>query len=319
MKKFRAVNTQEALNMAKKSIGQNVQVASTRTIRRTKNKKIKDHPMVEITAKLENEEYKEKKIILKKRNDFSGKVQNIIALSSGKGGVGTTTIAINLGYVLAKAGKKVLVVDGDVSLGNIDTLLRLKPKFNLYHVLAGEKEMEDVMVNGPGGIKIIPAPSGVPDLSCMTGQQKLFLSCEFHRLSRNFDIILLDAGSGISSNVIYFCAIARDVFLVITRDLTAMKDTSQLIKALYEANGIKKFKILANIINDDMDAKYFFRQFSKIVKKISTEISLNYLGRISSATHLSVQQPINLQKEFLESCPSSKWMKSFVDLSEKIL
>jgi flagellar biosynthesis protein FlhG len=156
----------------------------------------------------------------------------IIAVSSGKGGVGKTSIVANLGYVLSGFGKRVLIVDTDLGLGNLDVLLGITPKYNISHVISGEKAIADILVDGPGNMKVLPASSGIQALTHLTDLQMDFISNQMLRIVSSFDAVLIDTAAGISSNVLFFNAGAQDVCVVVTPDLTAITDAYALMKVL---------------------------------------------------------------------------------------
>ena len=135
----------------------------------------------------------------------------VLAVTSGKGGVGKTNVVANLAVALARLGKRVLVLDADLGLGNLDVLLGLIPRYTLEHVLAGEKRLSDIAITGPGGIRILPASSGVPDLTHLTPPQQILLQQELEHLSSSIDLLLIDTGAGISSNVLFFASAAHEI------------------------------------------------------------------------------------------------------------
>jgi flagellar biosynthesis protein FlhG len=147
-----------------------------------------------------------------KRNTRS----RVIAITSGKGGVGKTSIVANLGYAFTKLGKKVLILDADLGLGNLDVLLGLAPKYNLSHVVTDEKKIEDILIEGPGNMKILPASSGIQELTHLTRSQKINILTQLDKLIDCVDIFLIDTAAGISSNVMDFNATAQEIVVLQT-------------------------------------------------------------------------------------------------------
>jgi len=246
----------------------------------------------------------------------TGGMIRVIAVTSGKGGVGKTNIVVNLGYALTRLNKRVLVFDADVGLGNINVLLGVTPKYNLYHVLSGEKEMEDIMVVGPGGMKILPAASGIQEMSELKSGQKIFLSQEFDRLAASFDVLLLDTGAGISSNVTYFCSMARDVLVIATPEPTSLADAYALMKVAHEKHLLKKFKLVVNFARNEKEAKGVYRQLTGVIDQFLPKIALDYTGFIVKDT--DIVKSVRQQKAVLQAYPYSKSGRCFEDLATAI-
>jgi len=171
----------------------------------------------------------------------------VIAITSGKGGVGKTNIVANLGYALCKAGKRVLIFDADLGLGNLDVLLGLTPRYNLSHVLEGQKRLSDIVISGPGQLKILPASSGIQELTRLTHSQKMNLYTDLNVLLADYDIVLIDTAAGISSNVLYFNASANEIMVVVTPEPTSITDAYALMKILSVKYQEKHFRLLVNL------------------------------------------------------------------------
>src|SRR3989337_4164928 len=157
----------------------------------------------------------------------------VISVTSGKGGVGKTNVVVNLAYALTQIGKKVLILDADMGLGNIDVMLGLAPEYNLYHLINGEKSLSEVMTSGPGGMKILPAGSGIQELSELTANQKLNLLAALARIDNSIDVVLIDTAAGISGNVMYFNTAAQDIVVVASPQPTSITDAYALMKILH--------------------------------------------------------------------------------------
>jgi len=178
----------------------------------------------------------------------------VIAITSGKGGVGKTNVAANLAYHLSQMRKKTLILDADMGLANIDVILGIAPKYNLYHVLRGEKALADVIVDGPGGMKILPATSGIPEMAELSRGEKLALIDELDGLGSDLDFMLIDTAAGIAGNVIYFNVAAREIIVVVSPEPTSITDAYALIKILYNNHGEKRFMLLVNIAKNSNEA-----------------------------------------------------------------
>ncbi|MBW2708821.1 MAG: AAA family ATPase, partial [Deltaproteobacteria bacterium] len=154
----------------------------------------------------------------------------VIAVTSGKGGVGKSNIVANLGFVISRLGKKVLILDADLGLGNLDVLLGLAPKYNLSHVITGAKTISEIVIEGPGKVKILPAPSGIQELSDLTDEQELRMFTALDSLIDSVDYFLIDTGAGISSNVMRFNSSAPEIIVVVSPEPTSITDAYALMK-----------------------------------------------------------------------------------------
>jgi len=178
----------------------------------------------------------------------------VLTITSGKGGVGKTSLATNLAIELALQGQRVIVFDADLSLANIDVLLGLRPRYNLNHVIHGEKTVEDVLVEGPHGIRIIPASSGVQALANLSREQLNQLTGQFCRLERDCDWFLIDTGAGISDNVMAFVHAADEVLIVTTPEPTAYTDAYAMIKIICEQGVDAQIGLAINMAQNRSEA-----------------------------------------------------------------
>ena len=188
----------------------------------------------------------------------------VLTVSSGKGGVGKTNVVANLAYALAGKDKKVLVVDADLGLNNIDILLGLAPRFHIGHVLSGQKSIEEILVDGPNGVKVLPAGDGLQELTQIDSEKKMLLMDELDRVSNGFDYLLFDTGAGISANVTYFCAAAHEILLIATSEPTSLTDVYALIKILHKQHGQKHFRIIINSTQSEKEAQTIFRNLTAV-------------------------------------------------------
>ena len=197
----------------------------------------------------------------------SMEIPQVITVTSGKGGVGKTNIVGNLAIALKRLGKRVLILDADLGLANIDIIFGLTPKYNINHVINGERDIADILIKGPEDIYIIPAGSGIQELSQLTEGQKLNLLSEFDAIDDWFDIFLIDTGAGISSNVIYFNIAAAERIVLVTPEPTSITDAYALIKVLYTKHGTNTFKILVNMTKGAEEAESVYKNLSSSVDR----------------------------------------------------
>jgi flagellar biosynthesis protein FlhG len=189
-----------------------------------------------------------------------------IAITSGKGGVGKTNVVANLAVALAKMGKRVLILDADFGLANIDVLLGLAPKHNMGDFVFGDKALEEIVIEGPNGVKILPATSGIEQMTALTPEQQLKLVRGITALGEHTDYLLIDTAAGISSNVINFLLAAGLVIVVTEPEPTAIVDAYLMVKILAHRESAKKIYILVNNVVGRDEANSVFRQINKQVE-----------------------------------------------------
>lgn len=239
----------------------------------------------------------------------------VITITSGKGGVGKTSIVANLGFALTRIGKRVVILDADLGLGNLDVLLGIAPKYNLSHVLTGQKLIEEVMVEGPGKIRILPASSGIQELTRLTREQKIEILTQLDRLSAATDILLIDTGAGISSNVMYFNAAAQEVLVAVAPEPTSITDAYALMKVLSLRYAVKHFQLIVNLAATVQEADEVYRQLSLVAGRF-LDISIEYLGYVLFDEH--VTKCVRQQKVVSELYPGTQASRSFGYLAKRL-
>lgn len=239
----------------------------------------------------------------------------VISVTSGKGGVGKTNVVVNLAYALTQSGKKVLVLDADMGLGNIDVMLGLAPEYSLYHLINGEKTLSEVMTSGPGGMKILPAGSGIQELSELTANQKLNLLAELDRIDSSIDIVLIDTAAGISGNVMYFNTAAQDIIVVASPEPTSMTDAYALMKILHKKYGESRFRLLVNMVKDSGEGRDVYRKLSAAADKF-LNISIDYIGHIIQDK--SVRMSVLKQRAVVDLYPGSDAGKCYSSLARTV-
>ncbi len=240
----------------------------------------------------------------------------VIAVASGKGGVGKTNIVANIGYALSRMEKKVLLLDADLGLGNIDILLGMAPKYNLSHVLMGQKTIEDIVVHGPAGMTIIPAASGLQEMAQLPKDQQVFILNELEKYIVRFDIFLMDTAAGISSNVLNFNASAHDVVVIVSPEPTAITDAYALIKILSNRYDVKKFNLIVNMVSTEKEGKEIFRQLTLVTDRF-LDIIVAYCGCIMKDQ--KVTRCVKLQKLVSEMYPDSISTRCFQMIARKYI
>ncbi len=241
----------------------------------------------------------------------------VLSFTSGKGGVGKTNVVANLALALSQCGKKVMLLDADLGLANIDVLLGLVPKYNIKHVFSGQMRLQDVLIKGPGGILVLPAGSGIPELVSLTDGEKLFLLTEMEELDDKIDILLIDTPAGISDNVVYFNLAAQGRVVILTPEPTSITDAYALIKVLANKHQIKSFYILINWVKDSNEAQKVFRQLAAVVDRFLGSLSLDFIGYIPHDD--AIPKAVRKQKAVLDLYPNALSSKGFINLAQSLL
>jgi flagellar biosynthesis protein FlhG len=232
-------------------------------------------------------------------NNAETKDARIIAVSSGKGGVGKTNVTVNLAIALSKLGKKVIVIDADLGLANIDVVLGIIPKYNLLHVLKDEIEISNIIMEGPENISLLSGGSGIIDFINLTEKQLEKLIDSFQFLNKTHDYILIDTGAGINKSVLSFINAAGEVVVVVTPDPTSITDSYALLKNI--ADYEKDVSILVNMTTSNDEAHSVFRKISLASKKF-LNMELNNIGFIYDDNH--VTKAVRMQKPFMMEYPT---------------
>ncbi len=240
----------------------------------------------------------------------------IISITSGKGGVGKTNIVANLGFTLRRFGKKVLILDADLGLGNLDVLLGLTPQYNLSHVIRGEKKLSEIVITGPGGMQILPAASGIQDLTALTQQERYLVFSQLDAFMHDFDIMLIDTAAGISANVLYFNINSDEILVVATPEPTSITDAYAMMKVLSVKHSTDRFNLVVNAAANAQEAEDVYRQLSLVADRF-LNISMEYYGCI--LLDENVRKGVRQQKAVTEMAPLAKASRNFIDLTRKIV
>lgn len=240
---------------------------------------------------------------------------HVIAITSGKGGVGKSSIAVNLGVSLAKAGARVCIFDADTGLANINILLGLTPKASLEHVLFGAKAIEDIMLDGPYGLKVIPGANGISECVSLHPRQQLRLTRELARIEGDFDFLLLDTAAGIADTTLDFIGSAQQCLIVITPEPTSLTDAFSLIKLVHRRRIRIDYQVVVNMCGNVAQAREVYHRFSSAVERyigVHTQFLGHLLRDESLRNAVVLQSPVAL---FPETDPSSR---SFVRLADAL-
>jgi len=239
----------------------------------------------------------------------------VITITSGKGGVGKTNIVANLGITMSQLGKKVMILDADLGLGNLDILLGLAPRYNFSHFLNGSRDLEEVVVCGPEGIRILPAASGIDELTSINDKQRARILSDLDGLLAPIDILLIDTAAGISSNVTYFAAAAHEIVVVVSPEPTSITDAYALIKVLSVKYDARKFKLLVNMAANIKESQEVFRQLSMVTDRF-LDVDIEYIGYVKYDRN--VVTGVKRQKAVRQLYPDTDASRCLLSLARKL-
>jgi flagellar biosynthesis protein FlhG len=205
------------------------------------------------------------------------RVPKVIAVTSGKGGVGKTTTSIHLALAMAANGRAVVLFDADLGLANVDVLLGLKPRWNLSHVFDGSCELQDVILPGPGGIRIVPGASGIRRMAELDIRQRTGLIHGFSTLSADFDTLIVDTPAGVSSSVTDFCQAAQEVVVVVCNEPASLTDAYAVVKVLHQDCGVDRFRIVVNMVRTVAEGRDLFDRLVKVAGRY-LDVALDLVG-----------------------------------------
>ncbi len=244
-----------------------------------------------------------------------GAVTRVIAVTSGKGGVGKTSTVANLAVALSRMGKRVLVLDADLGLGNIDVLLGLSPRYNIGHVLRGEKTVEEVIVDGPAGVKILPATFGIQELTNLGTEQRIAITSHLENLGDNIDFMIIDTGAGISSNVLFFNVAAHEIVVVVSPEPTSVIDAYALMKVLLRKHGERRFSLLVNTVRSPEEGLEVYKKISLAASRFMS-VSLDYLGCVLYDEN--VRKAVVNRMAVVEMAPDSLASRCYEQIASKL-
>lgn len=203
-----------------------------------------------------------------------------VSVSSGKGGVGKSTIIANLAQSLSMRGKKVLLFDGDVGMGNLHILFGAHSERNIIDVIKGDADIGDIVTRVLPGVDLVPGGSGLIEVNNINSYERRNLIDAMDTLARSYDYLLVDTAPGIAEHVLYLNSAVDQILVVITPDPSSFADAYALIKVLNLYHKVKKFSIVCNFTRDESEGNLLFKRFSEVVYRF-LNVSIDYLGAIS--------------------------------------
>ncbi len=242
-----------------------------------------------------------------------GRPVQVIAVTGGKGGVGKTSVSVNLAIALAQAGREVLLLDGDLGLANVDVLLGLTPKGTLEQVIRGEVQLREVIVQTGRGVSVVPAASGISRMAELSTVEHAALIREFNQLPDNYDVLVVDTAAGIAGSVRSFTQAAQHVLVVLRNEPASLTDAYALIKVLHREHHINHFKVLVNMTQDLAEADGLFRRLQAVTDRY-LHVQLSHVGAIPDDQYL--QKAVRSQRSVMEAFPSSRSALAFKRLAQ---
>ncbi len=238
----------------------------------------------------------------------------VIAVTSGKGGVGKTNVSVNLGVALAEDGKQVMLLDADLGLANVDVMLGLHPEYDLSHVIRGQRTLEEVIVTGPCGLRIVPASSGTKAMAELSPMEHAGVIRAFSELSHDVDVLIIDTAAGISDSVVSFSRASQEVIVVVCDEPASITDAYALIKLLSREYGIERFRVLANMAHSAQEGRDLFAKIARVTERY-LDVTLDFIGAVPFDDYL--RKAIKRQKSVVEAYPRSRAAMAFKTLAQR--
>lgn len=238
----------------------------------------------------------------------------VVAVTSGKGGVGKTSLSINLGVALAQRGRRVMLLDADLGLANVDVMLGLQPRWTLADVLRGQRGLDDVILRGPAGLSILPGASGLAGLADLDSRQHAGLIGAFATLADAPDILLVDTAAGVSRGVLQYAAAAGEVVIVVCDEPASLTDAYALIKLLSQQWRVSRFRIVTNMTRAGNDGRLLFHKLLRVTERF-LEVQLEHAGSVPYDAR--VARSVQLQVPFVTAFPNSMAAGALKNLAQR--
>lgn len=253
--------------------------------------------------------------IIKKQSQ-PRKFARVITVTSGKGGVGKSSVSVNMAIQMSKLGKRVVILDADFGLANVEVMLGIRPQFNLADLIYRGKSLQDIITVGPEQIGFISGGSGIQELMNITREQIIYLTQKLYELDQIADIIIIDTGAGINDSVLEFVTASSEVLLVTTPEPTSITDAYALLKTLNRKEGFSTdntiIKMIANRVDSYAEAKELYNKLNLVVDKF-LHIKMEYLGAIPQDTNVS--KAIMQQKPYSTLYPNTPSAKAIFEIA----
>lgn len=245
----------------------------------------------------------------------AGRPVQVVAVTGGKGGVGKTSVSINLSIALAERGRRVVLLDADLGLANVDVLLGLRPKRNLADVLGGDCGLGDIMLDGPGGIRIIPASSGTQSMASLSRLEHAGLIHAFSAIGSGMDVLVIDTAAGIADSVLSFVRAAQECLVVVCDEPSSIADAYALMKLLHRDHGMQHFRLLGNMVRSAQEGANLYRKLAQVCDRF-LDITLLDAGHIPYDD--MVRKCIQRQRPVLLGAPQSRAANALRELAARV-
>jgi len=239
----------------------------------------------------------------------------VIAITSGKGGAGKTNLSVNIGIALAQTGQRVAILDADMGLANVDILIGVYPKFNLSHVLSGEKTLADIMMEGPSGIRIIPGASGIQKMAELSSTEQAAMIRAFSEIDQELDVLIVDTAAGISASVVNFARACQEIIVVVCDEPTSLTDAYAFIKLLNRDYKLTDFHVVANMVKTVEQGQALFQKLIKVTDHY-LDVTLRFVGSVPYDENL--RKSVQKQSPVVAAFPNTKATLAIKDIAAKI-
>jgi flagellar biosynthesis protein FlhG len=246
-------------------------------------------------------------------NENSGAI--VLAITSGKGGVGKTNIAANLAVSAAADNQRVMLMDADLGMGNLDVLMNIQARYNLSHVVSGQRTLDQITHIGPGGVEVICGGSGIEALANLGLFQRQRLLDEMEQLQNRSDLIVIDTGAGIHSTVVGFCLAADHTLVVTTPEPTAITDAYAIIKVLASKNYEGRISLLVNMAQSPVEGKRVYRQIADVANRF-LDVAVYEAGVLCRDENLV--QAVRRREPVVQAFPNAAISKAFAAISNRL-
>jgi len=245
----------------------------------------------------------------------SARPLQVIAITGGKGGVGKTTVSVNLAVALAESGRNTLLLDADLGLANVDVLLGLTPRFTLADVVDGRCGIEDTILEGPHGLAVVPAASGRRRMAELGAAEHVGLVRAFSELKRDLDVMIVDTAAGISDSVLTFAQAAQEVIVVVCNEPASITDTYALIKLLSHERGVKRVQVLPNMVRSLAEGRELFNKLVRVTDRF-LDVTINLLSAVPHDDWM--RRAIQRQQPVVDAYPSSPSARALRSVAQRI-